>query len=474
MFGKINWFGGYNYKRDEENEFGFINTKRGDVYFHKSVIDNYDKVCRLLSENQLVILECESSKKGLKACFVKVLTNVKNLDDSAIDELKDSGLKLSSTILLEIENRVFNRVHSWDGLLQKAEEWIRQKSETKNIYNALYSPIVRTAPHFEDPQDDQAYFSPRKTFSPTVLRELMSTAPLEDLVPFLERFGYILSDEDLNYGLQLYLDHSDHPKRKLCIQFFRRLDEDRLMWLAEDLTKFLKKSNYVSTYEETIELLHIFRSMSPLYHMTHKENLANILEHGLVSHNKAHKENLVRSDISLREAQSRRGHLHDQVPLYFNPRNTMLFRRKELEPEIVMIALNPLVLLTCWKLTSGNGASSSSALYQTDNAKLLKTFLQVLEWDTIMSEKWYDEDPNVMSRQRRIMCAEALAPEVVPIDMIEYIGYASAKSLETIQENCSNKRIMCLESQDLYFGYHKSEASSFDEIFSFSRSRLRR
>ena len=299
----------------------------------------------------------------------------------------------------------------------------------------------------------------------------MVEATIGELTDFLDQFGFILDDDQLNNGLGLYLEKSEEPKRVLFIKFFRRLDALRLAWLADNLTTFLLSMDYITTLEDTADLLHILRSMSPLYHMTHKSNITNILEHGLVSHNRAHRAKLVRSDISLSEAQARRGHLHDHVPLYFNPRNTMLYRRKNIESEIVMIAINPLILFTCSMITNGNGASPYSTLYTTTEAHHLKRALESLEWDIIMAEKWYDEDEQVMNKQRRIMCAEALVPSQVPVIMIEYIGYSCKASLDEIQEYSAKHKIMCLKSHNLYLDTYTQTLS---DLFSTRRSRSSR
>jgi len=41
-----------------------------------------------------------------------------------------------------------------------------------------------------------------------------------------------------------------------------------------------------------------------LYHMTHISNLASIIRYGLLSHNVAHKLNLIQSDISDSDVQN--------------------------------------------------------------------------------------------------------------------------------------------------------------------------
>lgn len=52
--GIVKWFGGYNHKREKENDFGFIESMSGDdVYIHKNDIANDDR----LIKNQLVVFE---------------------------------------------------------------------------------------------------------------------------------------------------------------------------------------------------------------------------------------------------------------------------------------------------------------------------------------------------------------------------------------------------------------------------------
>jgi len=84
-----------------------------------------------------------------------------------------------------------------------------------------------------------------------------------------------------------------------------------------------------------------------LYHMTHKDNLERILQSGLKSHNYARRNNLMQNDIANNEVNDRRSRiepiynrsLHDYVPLYFNPKNSMLFVRRNIQDNIIILAL---------------------------------------------------------------------------------------------------------------------------------------
>src|SRR5690625_285750 len=72
-----------------------------------------------------------------------------------------------------------------------------------------------------------------------------------------------------------------------------------------------------------------------LYHITHKDNLNNILQNGLESHNVARERHMIKVDIADNVVNDRRKRkeliynrsLHDYVPLYFNPKNPMLYKR---------------------------------------------------------------------------------------------------------------------------------------------------
>lgn len=79
-----------------------------------------------------------------------------------------------------------------------------------------------------------------------------------------------------------------------------------------------------------------------LEHMVHHTNLDNVLANGLLSHNLAHQRGFIKQDISMSEVQVRRASknieidgtiypLHDFVPFYFNSRNPMHYRRRNIQ-----------------------------------------------------------------------------------------------------------------------------------------------
>lgn len=153
-----------------------------------------------------------------------------------------------------------------------------------------------------------------------------------------------------------------------------------------------------------------------LYHMTSVNNLGSILSKGLVSHNFAHRNALIKRDISDNQVQQRRHNkvikngltVHDYVPLYFSPRNPMLYCRKHIQENIVILGIESLILANSNTVfTNGNAASDDTKFYD-DIAMLDK-----LDWDIITALYWSNFPDG-----RRIKCAEVLAYPNIPVEKI--------------------------------------------------------
>lgn len=153
-----------------------------------------------------------------------------------------------------------------------------------------------------------------------------------------------------------------------------------------------------------------------LYYLTLVDNMPSIREHGLLSHNAAHERGLVKEDISDQAVQNRRADisafgrsLHDYFPLYFNPQNPMLFVRREIQNDLVILCFNRELLVQDGVIfTDGNAASSPTNFFDDVSR------LDELDWDCIWAEYWKDfgEDG------RRKRCAEVLVPDAIPLTRI--------------------------------------------------------
>ena len=156
-----------------------------------------------------------------------------------------------------------------------------------------------------------------------------------------------------------------------------------------------------------------------LYHFTHVDNMPSIREHGLLSHNAAQQAGLVSADISDPNVQERRRNisllggrpLRDYVPLYFNPKNPMLYVRREIQDHLVILFFDRELLVQDGVVFTDGNAASDSTNFFNDVSRLAD-----LDWDCIRAEYWNDYPDGT-----RIRCAEVLVPHAIPFGEIRYI-----------------------------------------------------
>jgi len=185
-----------------------------------------------------------------------------------------------------------------------------------------------------------------------------------------------------------------------------------------------------------------------LYHMTYISNLTSIITNGLLSHNKAYERGLIEVDISNPDVQDIRANLpiyerplHEYVPLYFSPRNPMLYSRKEHQEDIVIIGIDPQLLLeTNVIFSDGNAASKGTQFYRGVQ------MLNQLQWNIIRAKFWCDFEDG-----KRIKCAEVLVYPTVAPNRIKAIFYRSEKHSNAILATIQRTDIIGMVDPDLYF-----------------------
>lgn len=142
------------------------------------------------------------------------------------------------------------------------------------------------------------------------------------------------------------------------------------------------------------------------YHMTHKSNLAGILQHGILSHAEVlARDDVLATDISDPGAQRWRDRMepihnraiHEYAPLYINPRNPMLFKRRCIQHEIVILKISASVLRDGWHVFTDGNAASRETRFSSD-ANVVADSLEALH-----AEYW----ANWVDGKRR-RCAELL------------------------------------------------------------------
>lgn len=166
--------------------------------------------------------------------------------------------------------------------------------------------------------------------------------------------------------------------------------------------------------------------------MTHKDNLSGILQHGILSHSDVlSRDDVLAVDISDPGAQRWRDRsestnhrvIHDYAPLYINPKNPMLYVRRNIQHEIVILRISPEVLHDGQHVFADGNAASRETKF-SPNSNIVADSI-----DAINAEYW----ANCVDGKRR-RCAELLvSPKVRPTHILSAIcnNIALAKKITT-------------------------------------------
>jgi hypothetical protein len=187
-----------------------------------------------------------------------------------------------------------------------------------------------------------------------------------------------------------------------------------------------------------------------LHYIAPIKNVRSILEHGILSHNRAAK--LAHDDISMPAIQDRRAKkpvpggllLHDYVNLYFNARNKMMAKRRPEHDRICVLRISPEALNLPGAIVADQNASSNWALFLSSPAGLQK-----LHAEEVFVRSW--KFPNDQIREWRLgslVCAELLIPHVVEPKLIlgAYVLDVAARTKFTALET----RLECVTNSDIF------------------------
>lgn len=157
-----------------------------------------------------------------------------------------------------------------------------------------------------------------------------------------------------------------------------------------------------------------------LFHITHVSNIASIVDKGLYCHSKMDNyfdiSNKSVNAIRNREVTSHKHNMHDHVPLFFNPKNPMLYQvMKETNEKVVIIEVNKKVILKDYTIFSkGNAARRDSEL------TFSKLKLVDFPWDDIYSHSW-SQNGVINSSTKSLTMSECLILRHIESVFIEAI-----------------------------------------------------
>jgi len=183
-----------------------------------------------------------------------------------------------------------------------------------------------------------------------------------------------------------------------------------------------------------------------LYHMTHVNNLTGIMDYGILSDALLRQYGIEIDDISDPEVQRWRNErepifkrsIHEYAPLYINPKNPMLYRRKDIQHEIVILAVYEDVLKANKQHVFTDGNAASKATLFSSNIDILKNSAKVL-----FAEYWTDYKDG-----KRRRCAEVLVYPRVETEFIEHIVCFNENAQIQAQRETD---ITAIVDKDFYF-----------------------
>ncbi len=201
------------------------------------------------------------------------------------------------------------------------------------------------------------------------------------------------------------------------------------------------------------------------YHITHKDNLRNILKNGLYSHNLAYRLGLNNQDIAnndvIRIRASKRDtinnlFINDYAPLYINPKNPMLFVRREIEKDLVIIAFDrSLIYYPNSIFTDGNAANRPTNFFNS-----LK-YLNRLNWDCLNANYWNDFNDGT-----RLRMAEVLVKGKIPNTKIRKLFCCSPNTLSYVNGLITKYEFITAETNSKYFfNTYQSVTNNFISIY---------
>lgn len=223
-----------------------------------------------------------------------------------------------------------------------------------------------------------------------------------------------------------------------------RFSEESWLVVKRDLSDNIgSEATLTSRLPQEPGVFHIRRLMRPdnpvsialfkcVYYIFDADNTESVAKHGLLSRRNVNALKLKHADISDSEVQKRREArepvynrlIHEYVPLYFNPRNPMLYRLQNQRSKLIIVEI-PIDLLLAYDhvFTDGNAASSGTKFGNT--IETAKTAIEVLN-----AGSWND-----LPDGKRKRCAEILVYNRVPATLFSKAMCYSEEQIKTARSH---------------------------------------
>lgn len=188
-----------------------------------------------------------------------------------------------------------------------------------------------------------------------------------------------------------------------------------------------------------------------LFHMSHIDNVASIMKHGIFSHNSAPDY----TDISNPKVNSIRKRidpihkfpLHEYVPFYFNPRNAMLYEKQaEYAENLIILEARRRICLSHYTIFSERNAATEACRFVYCLSDLAE-----FDWKAIYSQSWSSRGICSIDTKQLMMSECLVRHHVATEDLLwaHTMNRSAACKLASLVDGGSQARIRC--SPELYF-----------------------
>lgn len=197
-------------------------------------------------------------------------------------------------------------------------------------------------------------------------------------------------------------------------------------------------------------------------HLIHHANLQSVLKNGILSHNEVYSRNLINNDIAdnnvqiIRDDRRDKIHkraIHDYASFYFNTKNPMLYKRRNIQHELIILLVDIKIINSQNTIfTDGNSANlhPNPTKFYSGVENLVN-----IPFETIFAESWNDENPEIKKENVRKRCSEILVYPSVPIFQIKKIACPNNEMFDFAnrlkEENSDTAKHIQIEILQRYF-----------------------
>ena len=191
------------------------------------------------------------------------------------------------------------------------------------------------------------------------------------------------------------------------------------------------------------ELFTQITKLTELYNIQAIDNIPSIMQRGLLSHEKSSE--IKHTSIAMKEVQDRRDKicipngmsLHRYANVYFDPRNPMLYVRRNENFNLCILKFSRDILdINGIVLSDRNASSNYASFYQPDIG------LRKIDFELVYARYWTDENPYEHMRKKSIKCAEVLVPYRIPYEYVVGAAVVNETAKQKLEDVGFDKEIV--------------------------------